>query len=205
MSGISRKFIQEPIFKLRQTIQVRLPLVIRDANGNLRLSEQTSTGIAYKDFNFRLLESITYDAPQGIVQQESVSSDGGSTINTGRKIESLTLTGKLLNRQEVKFNRDSVTINTIETFSDIRDKLLELKDNSTQCELVGHQFLNFKNRKWIITNINTNLNAGQNYLVFTISLKEYRQANVKRATLNLVAGKNIIDFNNRLQLSLQRI
>ena len=203
MTSEIRRITQEPIFKLRYTERQRIPIVERNDFGLLTLTERTTTGLINKDFNFKLLESISYDAPQGVVEQETITGDGGAVINTGRRIESLTLTGKFLNRQEIKFDGDNVTINTLNSFSDIRDRVLKLKEDGKPCELIGHQFLTLKNRKWIITNVNTNMNAGQNYLVFTISLKEYRQANVKRGILNLVATRDILNFKKRLALRLQ--
>jgi hypothetical protein len=150
-------------------------------------------------FKFQLLESITHNAPQGIVQNESIGSDGGTTINTGRKIESLTLTGKLLNHIIASYSKESgTTVRVIENYSRIRDRLEYIKINSLPVELLGHPFYRFRTRKWIIHNINTSLNSGQNYLVFTISLKEYRQANIKTEAVNLVNTTASLGFVQRL-------
>lgn len=160
----------------------------------------------YDTFKFQLLESITHDAPQGIIQNESIGADGGTTINTGRKIESLTITGKLLNHIIASYSRElGTSVRTVENYSEIRESLMYIKNNSLPVELTGHPFYTFRNRKWVITNISSTLNSGQNYLTFTISLKEYRQANIKTEAVNLVNTAASLGFVGRLTQSMQNV
>ncbi len=147
------------------------------------------------EFKFQLLQTVSHTAEQGIVQKETVGGDGGVTINTGRKIESITITGRIINQIFYAFGREPIVeLN----YSDIRNHLMKIKDNSYVCELIGHPYYQFQNRKWIIKDITTNLNEGVPNLSFTATLVEYRQANVKKSVENLVLTKDRQEFLDRL-------
>lgn len=147
------------------------------------------------EFNFQLLQTISHSASQGIVQKETVGGNGGITINTGRKIETLNITGIILN--QITYTYSGTPIVNL-NYSKIRDQLMEIKDNSYVCQLIGHAFYNLEKRKWIIKDITTNLNEGAPYLSFSATLTEYRQANVETSVENLVVTKDRQEFLDRL-------
>jgi len=197
MAQLDKIIRQKPLFKLKY--DEFKPLL---QEGQFILDKpltQRLSNINY--FNFRLLESITHNAPQGIVQYESIGEDGGATKNTGRRIESLILTGRLLNKYKTTIINGKAKLDVDENYSDIRRQLFELKDNGIPCELAGHPYMYFKLRKWVITDINTGLNSGQNFLTFTITLNEYRQANVRKQTINLANNENVMQFTQNLAIA----
>lgn len=158
-----------------------------------------------KVFNFQLLESIDYSTKQGIVNYETVGGDSGLVLNTGRKTESLQLTGKLFSEYIIKYtggSSTSVEITNARTFNDIKKELLNIKDNGAPVGLFGHPFLYFEKREWIITDVNFGLGTAHDYLTFTINLIENRQVNVETISVNLINNGNKLEFMARLKASI---
>jgi len=158
-----------------------------------------------KIFNFQLLESIDYSAPQGIVNYETPGGNSGLLLNTGRKTESLQLAGKLFNEYQISFTsngKQRVILNSYNHFNYIKNQLLKIKENGMAVELFGHPILFFQNREWIIQDLRFGLGRGHDYLTFSIDLVENRQANVKTTSVNLINTGNKIAFLARLRESI---
>ncbi|MDD3399250.1 MAG: hypothetical protein PHW93_06625 [Candidatus Methanomethylophilaceae archaeon] len=153
-----------------------------------------------KTFKFQLLENIDYNAPQGIISYETPGGDGGLAINTGRKTESLILSGKIFTEYDINFRTKDIIITN--NFNKIKKELLKIKNNGLSVELTGHPFLLYEERSWLIRDLKFGLSTAGDYLTFTADMVENRQANFKSSKINLVNSGNKLEFLSRLRASL---
>lgn len=153
-----------------------------------------------KKFKFQLLENIDYAAPQGIITYETPGGDGGLTINTGRKTESLVLSGKIFTEYDINFRTKHIIVTN--NFNNIKKELLKIKTKGLPVEVSGHPFLLFEERSWIIRDLKFGLSTAGDYLTFTADLVENRQANFRSSKINLVNSGNKLEFLSRLRASL---
>ena len=149
--------------------------------------------ISYK---LDLVEGVDYEAPQAIIVKESVGNDGGLVVNSGRLIKSIVLNGKLLN----KTTQSGTSVSITKDFNSIKEEIEGIKEKgyviTLRMPMATHDA-----GKYIITNFKCSL-SNPNYLSFTMPLTEYRQANVKTSTVNLIATEPRDEFLTRLRVSI---
>jgi len=120
-----------------------------------------------------VVESMGFGGQQSVIVYESPGSDGGTTLTTGRMNRTITLSGRLLGSDIFDVNRKKVTLERIRD----RGEVVNL-DSPLDSEDTG---------RYIIETFEGNLPLGQaRYVTFSMTLREYRQANVKLASVSLV-------------------
>jgi len=129
-----------------------------------------------EQFLINITTDFTIPSDQSIIVWESATGDGGLTINNGRLQESLPLRGVLLGL----------------TKSDLLQKcsdLTKLKENGEPVDFI-HPFTtvrNDKGNKYHIKRIEFEFTkSNQTAIPFTMTLTEYREANVRTTSVNLV-------------------
>jgi hypothetical protein len=145
----------------------------RVINGN---SSSKLFNIEKRSHFYMIVSDITLPSEQSIINYESASGDGGITINNGRLCEEISLSGVILGRDgENLLSRCAY--------------LTHLKELGTPVDFI-HPFTRLrkdKGNKYYIKKIDFNLVKANNTAVpFTMTLVEYREANVKTTAVNLV-------------------
>ena len=120
-----------------------------------------------------VVENQNFNGEQGVVVYESPGSNGGTTITTGRRNKIVSLSGRLIGTDIFDVNSQKVAIEAA------RDDGLPINlDSPLDSEDTG---------RYIIKSFEGSLPQGQQrYISFTITLTEYRQANVRQSAINLV-------------------
>lgn len=120
-----------------------------------------------------VVNDFGFGGEQSVIIYESPGSSGGTVLTTGRKNRTVTLNGKLIGRSIQDLNSKKVAIEKA------RDNGEPLNlDSPLDSEDTG---------RYIIQSFEGNLPEGQARMItFTLKLAEYRQANIKRASVNLV-------------------
>lgn len=144
-----------------------------------------------------IVENVDYSAPQGIIQYESVGSNGGTALNTGRLTKTITWNGKLTHLKRQQGN----TVTIVKDYNKIKNEIENLKENGTVVTLIMPLSTNDAG-KYLIKDFGCTLGA-PSYLPFTVQFTEYRQANTKITAINLVNSGPKEQFLTRLRASLQ--
>ena len=146
---------------------------------------KTETGELIK---LRVVTRIDFDSPNSVVVYESIGEDGGYTIHTGRLNSSLSLNALLI--------ADSLQ-ESLRQYKELRSIKIPILVGGKTFE--GNVF-----GKFLIDTMNGSIEEATEAVRVSLSLKEYRQANVKRTKLNLVySGEPIYDFLKRFNFIAQ--
>ena len=131
----------------------------------------------------RVVNRIDFSFPNAVVVYESIGEDGGYTIHTGRLTASLTLNALLITR-------------TLQEGMKVLNKLKSLK---SPVMVGGKTFDGSVFGKYLIESVSGSVEEGSEALRVTISLKEFRQANLKTTKILLTyRGEPIINFLKKL-------
>jgi len=147
-----------------------------------------------------LVQSLDYSAPQAIIKKESVGSDGGLVVNTGRLLKTIAISGKLIHKKIQYGTRVLI----MKDYNEIKDEIEDIKESGYVLTLRSPMSTSDAG-KYIIENFSCALLTGVgSYLSFTLKLVEYRQANTKISLVNLVAVGPRDEFLSRyINVSLQ--
>lgn len=142
-----------------------------------------------EDIPLRIVSNQTWGGTQTAIVYESAGTNGGVVVITGRKNNEIVLSGKLL--------ADEAT-NPLLSLNTQKNKFLDLKDAGTPIVLTS-PINNNDTGVYIITEFSGNVIEGMaNYLSFTMTLTEYRQANLKRTVVNLISFEPAEEFKKIL-------
>jgi hypothetical protein len=171
-------------------------------------------------YELEVVDGIDYSSPQGIIQYETPGGNGGATISTGRKVKRIDLKGKIIGKRNIdrtiQFRTDnnrrilsqrdiSIKSREYQDPLDIQKEIDRIKDNGYIVTLIYKDTNSYSKSlysKWIIENFDSSLDGGFNHLNFTLTLKEYRQANIKTTKVNQVNTKAKLDFISNLRTQL---
>lgn len=140
-------------------------------NDNFRIVDETG-------FTFRLniTSDVLFPKTQSIVVYEAASGDSGITINNGRLNETVTISGKILGRNQTQLLRKC-------------EKLSNIKDEGEQVDFIT-PFVGIRGNagnKFFIRELEYDAtNSTPTMMPFTMTLVENREANVKTTSVNLV-------------------
>ena len=136
----------------------------------------------------KVVNRIDFTFPNAVVIYESIGEDGGYTIHTGRLNSSLSMNALLI----------------AENLQKGLKQLSKLKSIKSPVMVGGKTFDGSIFGKFLIESINGSIEEGSEALRITLSLKEYRQANVKRTKINLIySGEPIYEFLKHFNYILQ--
>jgi len=136
----------------------------------------------------KVVNRIDFTFPNAVVIYESIGEDGGYTIHTGRLNSSLSMNALLI----------------AENLQKGLKQLSKLKSIKSPVMIGGKTFDGSIFGKFLIESINGSIEEGSEALRITLSLKEYRQANVKRTKINLIySGEPIYEFLKHFNYILQ--
>ena len=139
----------------------------------------------------RVVSNQTWGGGQQTVIYESPGTNGGVVLVTGRNTNTITLTGKLI--------ADKDAVYPLINLNEKKNKFLRLKDKGEQIILIA-PLDNNDTGVYIITEFSGNVVEGlSTYLPFTMTLTEYRQANLKRTVQNLINLEPGEEFRKRLE------
>ena len=135
-----------------------------------------------------IVSSQNWGGAQQTIVYESPGTNAGNVIVTGRTTRTLTLTGKF-------------TVKQGETLADVNDRKIvieNLRDKGIPVKLVA-PIDNNEVETYIISDFTGQVVEGvATYIPFTLTLTEFRQANVKQALVNLVSLEPAATFRQRL-------
>jgi hypothetical protein len=138
------------------------------------------------EYPLYVVGNMSFGGTQSLVIYESVGTNGGAVIATGRTNNSITLNGKLLRYGDLSLN-------------DIKAQIQNIRDGGRPVTLVA-PIDNNDTGRYIIQEFTGNVIEGTpGYLSFTLILQEYRQVNVKRALVNLVSFEPAEQFRDILR------
>ncbi len=144
-----------------------------------------------EDIPLNVVSGQTWGGTQQTVVYESPGTNGGVVVVTGRTTNTITLTGKLL----VKDKTQPPLIDLNEQ----KNKFLRLKDKGIPIVLLA-PVDNNDTGVYLITEFTGNVVEGlPNALPFTMTLTEYRQANLKRTIVNLISFEPAEEFRRILE------
>jgi hypothetical protein len=120
-----------------------------------------------------VVESLGFGGQQSVIIYEAPGSDGGTVVTTGRMNKTVTLSGRLIGSDIFDLNNKKVEIERIRDLGEPVNLDCPLDSEDTG--------------RYIIETFEGNLPLGQErYITFTLTLKEYRQANIQAAAISLV-------------------
>jgi hypothetical protein len=118
--------------------------------------------------------SMTWGGQQSVVVYEAPGSDSGTVLLTGRTTRKRTMTGKLLRVGTLSLSELQTYFETVRDSGKVVTLVSPLSDGGTD--------------QYVISDFNGSILEGiESYLPFTMELTEYRQANIKRSRVNLIA------------------
>lgn len=127
----------------------------------------------------RVTNRIDFTFSNAVVVYESIGEDGGYTIHTGRLNSTLSLNAVIVANSLYEALR----------------RVSKLKSIKTPVMVGGKTFDGSIFGKFLIESINGSIEEGSEIVRVSMSLKEYRQANVKKTKINLVySGDPIYSF-----------
>lgn len=125
-------------------------------------------------FPLSIVENMAFGGTQSVIIYESPGTNGGTVITTGRTNNVITLSGKLLRVEGT-------------TLEDIKNEIEDIRDVGQPVVLVAPLNSN-DTGQYIIERFEGNVLPGiESYVPFTLTLQEYRQANIRNNNLNLVS------------------
>ena len=143
-----------------------------------------------QEYPIRIVGNQTWGGTQQTIVYESPGTNGGVVVVTGRTNNSITLTGRLL--------PPAGSVNPLIDLNSEKSKFQRLKDAGTPVVLVA-PIDNDDTGVYLITEFSGNLPEGIcTYLAFTMTLTEYRQANLKRTLVNLISYEPAEEFKRIL-------
>lgn len=140
-------------------------------------------------YDIRIVSSQSWGGEEEIIIYESPGSNGGIAIVTGRKNNTVELSGTLLatDLQDPMGNLNY-----------IKGQFIKLKNAGIPVVLIA-PIDNDDTGVYLIKKFSGNVNAGMvNSLTFTMELFEYRQANIQKNKTNLISFAPSEEFKNIL-------
>ena len=127
------------------------------------------------------MQTVIYEAP---------GTNGGVVMVTGRTTNTIILNGRFTTKDN---NTPMITLNSI------KNKFNRLKDRGTPVTLIA-PIDNDDTGVYLISEFSGNVVEGMsNSLPFTMTLTEYRQANLKRTSVNLISLAPAEEFKKVLR------
>jgi phage protein U len=151
------------------------------------------------EYPLRVVESQTSGGEQTVIEYEAPGTNGGIVVVTGRGVNTITLTGKLL-PDLTGYDRSSIgATDPLVSCNDQKSVFTRLKNSGKPVTLIA-PVGNDDTGQYIISDFHGSVEAGiRTYLTFTMVLKEYRQANLKQTAVNLVSFSPAEEFKKLLQ------
>ena len=153
----------------------------------------------------KVVDTLSYSAPQAIVKKESVGGNGGLVVNTGRLLKTITLSGMFLNTVKTVqvFGATSTVVFVQETWNDVKKEIEKIKEKGYTI-ILETPLESTDADKYIIEDFTCDVTKGnETSLPFTIKVVEDRQANVRTNIINLVSIGAKDAFTARYLSSLQ--
>lgn len=120
-----------------------------------------------------VVESLGFGGQQSVIIYEAPGSDGGTVLTTGRMNKTVTLSGRLIGTDIFDLNNKKVEIERVRDAGEPINLDCPLDSEDTG--------------RYIIETFEGQLPLGQErYATFTLTLREYRQANIQAAAISLV-------------------
>lgn len=127
-----------------------------------------------KTIPISIVGTMTWGGQQSVIIYETPGSNSGTVLLTGRTTRKRTLNGKLIPLG-------------IQTMTDIKNYFEAVRDSGKIVTLISPVDDDSTNQ-YVISDFNGQVLEGiQSYMPFTMELTEYRQANIKRSRVNLIA------------------
>lgn len=143
-----------------------------------------------KEIPLYIVNNQTWGGSQTALVYESAGTNGGVVIVTGRKNNTITLNGRFLARQG----------ETMDNLNDIKSTIQRIKDKGSPVTLIA-PIDNYDTDRYVITEFSGNVVEGlATALPFTMTLTEYRQANLQRTAVNLISFEPAEEFKEILRL-----
>jgi len=159
------------LFKLVRGLKIVKIFHIDRATGK-EVFEGTETR-KEEEIDLHVIKDISFSGEQSVIVYESPGSDGGTVITTGRKNQTVTLNGMLIETD-------------LATLTKKKDAIEKMRDKGEPVNLLG-PLSSANSGKYIIGTFEGSLPEGQErYITFTLTLIEFRQANISAASISLV-------------------
>jgi len=158
--------------KNKPTHQIILKLNLTDEQ-KLEVSDE-------EKIDLYVVENYEYSTRQTIIVNESATGNGGITYSNGRTQEIMPISGTLLGETHGK-------VTASKDVHDQAERLRVLADSGAVVELNGFIGSNTRTNKFFIEEVRFTQGPGvDDQLPFSMTLTEYRDANVKDAQVNLI-------------------
>jgi len=139
--------------------------------------------------DIRIVSRMEFGGKQSVVVYEAPGSNSGTVITTGRVNREVTLTGRILLPYKTDADRkfpNRAFPDPLGVLDKIKGKLEEARDLGKPVVLRA-PVTNNSAEKYIIEDLRISLEPGQaSALPFTMTLQEFRQANIRRSKISLV-------------------
>lgn len=156
-------------------------------------------------YTLRVVSDQTWGGSMQTVIHESAGTNGGIVITTGRNTNIVNLSGQILLSETNKktfelLSRFGFNSNPLSFLNAIKNRFLKAKDKGIPVKLVA-PIDNNDSGIYIITNFTGNVASGNaNSLPFSMTLTEYKQANIQQTAVNLINLGPAEEFKKILEL-----
>lgn len=138
----------------------------------------------------KVVENMDFGGTQSVIVYESPGTNGGTVLTTGRTNNIITLTGRILlpfKSEEQRANPAQFFPNPLQTLNGLKSIIQRQRDKGRPVRLIA-PVDNDDSGQYIIEDFSASVVMGiEAALPFTIVLREFRQANIQRSSVNLVA------------------
>ena len=145
---------------------------------------------------------MDWGGKQTVIVYESPGTNGGTAITTGRTNNSISLSGRILlpfASAQQRANPNATFPTPMNTLNDIKATIQQARDLGKPVQLIA-PIDNGDSGQYLIEEFKGNLLEGiESYIPFTLTLQEYRQANIQRSQTNLVNFEPAQKFVQRLK------
>lgn len=136
-----------------------------------------------------VVSRMEFGGRQSVIVYEAPGSNGGTVVTTGRTNNKITLTGRLIlpfGTQLQRENPNATFPQPLNTLNNIKSRLQQIRDSGKVVQLQA-PVTNDDTGNYIIEEFTASLEEGNAAsMPFTMTLVEYRQANIRQAQVNLV-------------------
>ena len=125
-------------------------------------------------YPIKVVGNMAWGGTQAVIIYEAPGTDGGTVLMNGRLTRKRTLNGRILHIPGM-------------TLTEVKNIFEKIRDNQTVVTLIS-PIDDDDTGKYVIEEFSGQVLEGiESYLPFTMGLIEYKQANIKRARVNLIA------------------
>jgi len=138
----------------------------------------------------QVVSNMEFGGRQQVIVYESPGTNGGVVLTTGRVNNTITLTGRILlpfKSASERADPNSAFPTPMSTLNDIKAQIQAVRDSGAPVQL-DSPITNDDSGQYVIEEFRANIIEGvTSYLPFTLTLQEFRQANIRQASQNLVS------------------